>query len=71
VYAIHVVSTDIDVQIYDGAAAYDAGTTIAWFHRSGNLPAKFETALNGMVFKNGCYIESDVNTIVTVCYSTL
>lgn len=65
VYGYAVVSADADLQFYDGQAAYDAGTTTAFFHRAGDV-SKVVPFNEGVVIQNGLYIEGAAATEVTI-----
>lgn len=65
VYGYSLVSADADLQFYDGQAAYDAGTTIAFYHRSGDA-SKTVSFGCGVAIKNGLYVEGAGGGIITL-----
>lgn len=65
VYGYSLVSADADLQFYDGLAAYTAGTTIAFYHRSGDASKTVSFAC-GVALPNGLYVEGTGGGVITL-----
>ncbi len=65
-YGYAVTSSDADFQVYDGLAAYTAGTTTVLFHRTAT--GTLINFVKPIQFTKGIYIDGSANTVISLFY---